>query len=68
MDGLPEFTHPQLLAGILAITLLSLALGIELLMVALGLRPSALGPGDTASAAPAIAEPMDHDFYDWLYE
>ena len=64
MDGLHEFAQPQLLAGILAITLLSLAAGIELLMLGLSLRPAAL----TRVAEPRVAEPMDQDFYDWLYE
>ena len=64
MDGLPEFAQPQLLAGILAIILLSLAFGIEVLMVALSLRPAAL----VAVAGPSVAEPIDQDFYDWLYE
>ena len=64
MDGLPEFAQPQLLAGILAIILLSLSFGIEVLMVALSLRPATL----LRVAEPAVAEPMDQDFYDWLYE
>ncbi len=64
MDGLHEFAQPQLLAGILAITVLSLAAGIEILMLALSLRPATL----LRVAEPAVAEPMDQDFYDWLYE
>ncbi|MFM7315243.1 MAG: hypothetical protein ACKO0M_19125 [Cyanobium sp.] len=64
MDSLHEFARPQWLAGILAITLLALATGIEALIVALSLRPSArMGAGD-----PLAAEGLGHDFYDWLYE
>jgi hypothetical protein len=64
MDSLPTFTHPQLLAGILAITLLSLAAGIEVLMLGLGLRHRRL----QQPSEPPSAPPLDHDFYDWLYE
>ena len=64
MDGLHEFAQPQLLAGIVAITLLSLAAGIEVLMLALSLRRPAAVP----SADPAVADPVGHDFHDWLYD
>ena len=64
MDGLHEFAQPQLVAGIVAIALLSLATGIEVLMVALSLRPAALA----SVAGLSVAEPVDQDFYDWLYE
>ena len=64
MDGLHEFAQPQLLAGIVAIALLSLAAGIEVLMLGLGLRH----PTRMEVAEPAVAETVGHDFYDWLYE
>jgi hypothetical protein len=64
MDGLHEFAQPQLLAGLVAITLLSLAAGIEAVMLRLSLRH----PAKPRSMEPALAEPVDQDFYDWLYE
>lgn len=64
MDGLHEFAHPQQLAGIVAITLLSLAAAIEAVMVRLSLRQATcLRP-----AEPVAAEAAGQDFYDWLYE
>lgn len=76
MDGLPEFAQPQLLAGLLAIALLSLALGLETVMVWTGLRRSAAPLAQHPLAQPPHAQhplapdthPLGHDFYDWLYE
>lgn len=64
MDSLPTFAQPQLVAGILAITLLGLAAAIEVLMLGMGLRQRRLQQPSEPPAAP----PIDHDFYDWLYE
>ena len=64
MDGLPEFAQPQLLAGVVAIALLSVAAAIEALVLGLSLRH----PGRLQPAQPAIAETVGQDFYDWLYE
>lgn len=64
MDGLPEFAQPQLLAGIVAITLLCVAAGIEAAVIGLSLRR----PAPARPLEPAVAEPVGHDFYDWLYE
>lgn len=68
MDGLHEFAQPQLLAGILAFTLLSLAAGIEAVVLGLSLRQRFSPHHGPHGAEPSVHEAVGQDFYDWLYE
>ena len=66
MDGLAEFAHPQLLAGLVAITVLGMAVVIESLMLWAGV--SFKVSRSAVVAEPPAAEPFAPEFYDWLYE
>ena len=63
MDGLPVFAHPQLFAAVVALLNLSLALGLEAVILMLSLRS-----GQSTPQPSMPAELLEQDFYDWLYE
>lgn len=64
MTDLFEFSHPQLLAGVLALVVLGLAIGVEVVLLGLSLRRAGVSAEPAAMPEPSV----DHDFYDWLYE
>lgn len=66
MDGLAEFAQPQLLAGLVAITVLGMAVMIESLMLWAGVSFKVSRSAEVAE--PPAAEPFAPEFYDWLYE